>query len=362
MDEMEQAYKELERIQDIITRHEGHMFALRGWLLAILGGLLAAYYTANIDLSVMVLRIAMLLVAALFLVLETRHVNLIEAVVERATAVEELIRRHRNAPNEAQWYDGPRVNEACFDGARRKWPKSGMTFLLNLWFYFAVIVVVIITTVSLPAKGAAQSGTAQEGNCVRVASGCVRRVTRRPLSHRLSRAPCSESRSARARPTQARIVTHGEARGRRHVSAEDSFQIATPVAARLPTNPGDCRCQTPRASSRYADLAVRERESDNMATRSAVVSVATLTRSIDKAVQLAAKRHDVKLGSDTVIHNWEILGRILRELSHLGPTGALDVATTIQKGANLKGTPVVAKIGKDILVGVVPLEMNIRLG
>ena len=99
-----------------------------------------------------------------------------------------------------------------------------------------------------------------------------------------------------------------------------------------------------------------------MATRSAVVSVASLTRSIDKAVQLAAKRHDVKLGNDTLIHNWEILGRILRELSDLGPTGALDVATTIQKGANLRGTPVVAKIGKEILVGVIPLDMNVRFG
>lgn len=159
MDEMEEAHEELGRIQGIIDRHEEHMFALRGWLLAVLGGLLAAHYTANIDLSTTELRIAMLLIAAIFLVLETRHVNLIEAVVERATTVEDLIRKHRKTPNEVEWYDGPRVNEACRDGARRTWPKSGMTFLLNLWFYVAVVVVVAVTTVSLPARRVAEAAT-----------------------------------------------------------------------------------------------------------------------------------------------------------------------------------------------------------
>jgi hypothetical protein len=42
MDEAQQAHHELDRLQGIIARHESHMFALRGWLLAIVGGLLAA--------------------------------------------------------------------------------------------------------------------------------------------------------------------------------------------------------------------------------------------------------------------------------------------------------------------------------
>jgi len=100
-----------------------------------------------------------------------------------------------------------------------------------------------------------------------------------------------------------------------------------------------------------------------MATRATTVSIANLNRSIDRAVQLAARRHDVKLAGDNIIYNWEILGRILRETGGaLGPTGPLDVAATIAKGANLKGTPVAAKIGRDILVGVIPFDVNIRLG
>ena len=162
MDVMEQAHHELGRLQDIITRHEGHMFMLRSWLLAIIAGLLAAYYTENIELGSTLLRVALLLVVAVFLVLESRHMNLVEAVVERASRVEDSIRRHRHGPDDASWYDGPRVSEACREGARRMWPKSGMTFLLNQWFYMAVVLVVVVTTVSLPPKHAAAPKSAIE--------------------------------------------------------------------------------------------------------------------------------------------------------------------------------------------------------
>jgi hypothetical protein len=97
-----------------------------------------------------------------------------------------------------------------------------------------------------------------------------------------------------------------------------------------------------------------------MATRSAVVSISTLNKSIDKAVTLAGKRHGVTLGSDNIIYNWEILGRILRELNKVGANGPLEVAATVAKGAGLKGIPVATKIGRDILVGVIPRDLNMH--
>jgi uncharacterized membrane protein YidH (DUF202 family) len=164
MDQMEMAHHELDRLQDIITRHEGFMFTLRGWLLAIIGGLLTAYYSQSIDISAALLRIALLTIVGLFLVLESRHMNLVEAVVDRATKIEELIRQHRFEPPDAHWYDGPRVSEACLDGANRNWPKKGMTYVLNHWFYIAVVLVVILTTVSLPEKHpAAKDAASQSG-------------------------------------------------------------------------------------------------------------------------------------------------------------------------------------------------------
>jgi hypothetical protein len=154
MDETQQAHHELDRLQGIITRHESHMFALRGWLLAIVGGLLAAYYTNNIDMSEVVLRIALLTIVFLFLVVESRHVNLVEAVVERVTTLEKRIVDSRQSADRDRvgWYDGPRVSEACQNGAERWWPHRGMTFVLNQPFYLVVILIIVLTTVSLPSK------------------------------------------------------------------------------------------------------------------------------------------------------------------------------------------------------------------
>jgi hypothetical protein len=140
------------------------MFALRGWLLAIVGGLLAAYYTNNIEMSELVLRTALLAIVLLFLVVESRHVNLVEAVVERVAALETRIVDSRQSAGRVGWYDGPRVSEACQDGANRWWPRRGMTFVLNQPFYFVVVLIILLTTVSLPSKrepAPAQTSAAQ---------------------------------------------------------------------------------------------------------------------------------------------------------------------------------------------------------
>lgn len=89
------------------------------------------------------------------------------------------------------------------------------------------------------------------------------------------------------------------------------------------------------------------------------VSLPSLSRSINSAVALAAKRHGAKLDGKSVLKDWEILGRILRD----GPVKGrpIDLAVTIANGAKLNGIPVAAKFGKDILVGVIPYERNFNL-
>src|SRR3712207_2933348 len=136
MDEMEQAQRELDRLEGIVTRHEAHMFALRGWLLAVAGGLLAAYYTANILVSEILMRLTLPAVVFLFLFLEVRHANLVEAVVERSAKLEKLIAKSRQTGS--GWYDGPKVNEACEDGAKRWLPHKGMTWMFY-WPFYAVV-------------------------------------------------------------------------------------------------------------------------------------------------------------------------------------------------------------------------------
>jgi hypothetical protein len=153
-DQMEQAHHELSRLQDIISRHEGHMFALRGWLLTVIGGLLAAYYTDNIRMSEVAMRFGLPVVAFLFLFVESRHANLVEAVADRASKVERCIRSARSprGDGKGRWYDGPRVSEACLKGARRFWPRAGMTFLLNRPFYVVVVLIILFVTIALPPR------------------------------------------------------------------------------------------------------------------------------------------------------------------------------------------------------------------
>jgi hypothetical protein len=148
---MQQAHHELDRLQGIITRHEGHMFALRGWLLTVIGGLLAAYYTRNIAITETTMRIGLPIIAVLFLFIESRHENLVEAVVERALNLEKLIASSRKS-GATGWYDGPRVSEVCAEGAGRWWPRGGMTFVLYRPFYLVVILIVIVTTIGLPKR------------------------------------------------------------------------------------------------------------------------------------------------------------------------------------------------------------------
>ncbi|HEU4592008.1 MAG TPA: hypothetical protein VFS13_13965 [Steroidobacteraceae bacterium] len=96
-----------------------------------------------------------------------------------------------------------------------------------------------------------------------------------------------------------------------------------------------------------------------MATKAKSVSLASLSKSIDSAVKLAARRHGVTFDNTTTIRNWEILGRYLRELPVHGD--AFDVAATIAKSSGLKGTPVATKIGRDILVGIIARDLNVQL-
>jgi hypothetical protein len=94
--------------------------------------------------------------------------------------------------------------------------------------------------------------------------------------------------------------------------------------------------------------------------RSEVVSAASLSKAIDKAVDLAAKRHDIRFGSENLIVNWDILGRILRE--KVTTRGAeLGIATTIANSiSGINGLPVATKIGKDILVGFIERGRSLR--
>jgi hypothetical protein len=93
------------------------------------------------------------------------------------------------------------------------------------------------------------------------------------------------------------------------------------------------------------------------ARRAKVVSLTDLSKSVDKAVTLAMKRHGIKTEGGNVIHDWDTVGRILRDPQDLAL--AMDAATTICKAVKVLGIvpqPKVTKVGSNVLIGFVAKE------
>jgi hypothetical protein len=87
--------------------------------------------------------------------------------------------------------------------------------------------------------------------------------------------------------------------------------------------------------------------------RAETVAVAALSKSLDRAIALAARQHNVVFGRENVIYNWEIVGRILQEMRNPEQT-RLEVAEAVMKNLpNVRGQAVVTRIGRDILVGFI---------
>ena len=92
-----------------------------------------------------------------------------------------------------------------------------------------------------------------------------------------------------------------------------------------------------------------------MATRKAnVVSIKDLSKSVDKAVEVAAKRLQLGAVGPTTSFNWEIIGRKVKGFQDLDV--AHDLAVSVAQKVKLSGIvaePVSIRIGKDILVGFI---------
>jgi hypothetical protein len=153
--EMKTALHELDRIQVIVNRHEGHMFSLRGWLFAALAGVVAAYYSRGLPASRVEFAFVVLALVVAFIYAELRHVILVDALVARAGAVEKMIVAARGTgASSLPQYDGPKVNEVCGIAVKeRVFPKFDMTLVLNLYFYYALVAAALILVWMLPRSG-----------------------------------------------------------------------------------------------------------------------------------------------------------------------------------------------------------------
>jgi hypothetical protein len=135
------------------------VFTIRGWMLTVIGALLAAYYTENITLDKIWVQIGLPVLAVLFLLVESRHANIVEAASGRATELENemVAARHPDGTFKPAWYNGPKIGEICREASSRGWPRMEMTFFLNLPFYIVVIAVIVVVTIFLPERKEARN-------------------------------------------------------------------------------------------------------------------------------------------------------------------------------------------------------------
>lgn len=80
-------------------------------------------------------------------------------------------------------------------------------------------------------------------------------------------------------------------------------------------------------------------------TRAARISAAKLSTAVDKAVRIAAQRHDIAVSNTNLLVNWDIVGRIVRDAA-LAHNFATDVANQVSKAAGINAVATTFRLGR----------------
>jgi hypothetical protein len=98
--------------------------------------------------------------------------------------------------------------------------------------------------------------------------------------------------------------------------------------------------------------------------RATVVSVSKLSGTINKAISIAEKRHNIGAESSNLVGPGRIIGRLIREteISNVF-IAAVDITTQVNKLNGIDAVPAISKLGGRILMGFIERGQNlIRLG
>lgn len=81
------------------------------------------------------------------------------------------------------------------------------------------------------------------------------------------------------------------------------------------------------------------------------IPAAKLATAIDRAVSIAAKRLDVDVQPDNVVHKWDLVGRVMKN-ADTAHKFAVDVTTQL-KATGLKADPATFIVNKQIIAGFI---------
>lgn len=85
------AYKEVDVLQSIIARHEGHAMRVRGWFVLVAGALMAAKYANNIEIDIVTLFLLCLVTSLFFLLWEHHYWALAHRAILRIAFIENIV-------------------------------------------------------------------------------------------------------------------------------------------------------------------------------------------------------------------------------------------------------------------------------
>jgi TRAP-type mannitol/chloroaromatic compound transport system substrate-binding protein len=86
--------------------------------------------------------------------------------------------------------------------------------------------------------------------------------------------------------------------------------------------------------------------------RAEAISASNLSAAIDKAVKIAADRHQVAVSDTNLIVNWQLVGRALRDAA-LAQQFATDVAKQVSLATGATLQPSTFQVGKHIWCGYI---------
>src|SRR5262245_60538658 len=101
-DQRTTALFEIERLQEIIARHEEHTFKIRGWLYAVLAALTLGLYTESVDLAPLAYSELAIIVILLFFAWELVQRAPKRVAIDRVSLIEAELRGNG-------LYDGPLI-------------------------------------------------------------------------------------------------------------------------------------------------------------------------------------------------------------------------------------------------------------
>ncbi len=127
------AMEEIKILQNIVARHEEHIFKIRGWMLLIESALLGAQASSTIDLSLFSHFYWGIAVIFLCLVLELTQRETMRLAIQRVDNIEKAIRDGGN-------YDGSKVVQSFKDGGYN-WITE--LRLRLLWVFYLVSTIIV---------------------------------------------------------------------------------------------------------------------------------------------------------------------------------------------------------------------------